>query len=120
MSRDIYIASAVAKPINISSNQNFDTIAHRSPESFLPTEEEDTLIVDAKRTYEVCLEADQKMEREGGQRKRRIVSLFEANEVAKRVKAKSVRYGGYQVVINGGLVDEEVKVDILSEMGYRF
>jgi hypothetical protein len=119
MSRDMYHAACVAQPIQLSlsnnSYHNTNALIHRSPESFLPSEPkgpEDS----KKRTYEICLEVDKKMG--GKDTKRRLVSLFEANEVAKRVTAKSARrYGGSQVVVNGGVVDEEVKIDVLSEMG---
>jgi len=45
------------------------------------------------------------------------VSLFEANEVAKRVtgmKRGSGR-GGRQLVVNGGLIDGEIKPDIVTK-----
>lgn len=48
-------------------------------------------------------------------RKRRLVSLFEANEVAKRVANLKSGYGGRQIVVNGGLVDGEGKPDVVSE-----
>lgn len=58
---------------------------------------------------------DEKLKSEGVDRKRRLVSLFEANEVAKRVTAMRSRYGGHQMVVNGGLVDGEGKPDVFSE-----
>lgn len=57
---------------------------------------------------------DETLKREGVERKRRLVSLFEANEVAKRITGVK-RYGGYQAVVNGGLVDNLGKPDIFSE-----
>ena len=49
------------------------------------------------------------------------MSLFEANEVAKRVAGGNgygggrSRWGGRQVVVNGGLVDGEGARDVVSE-----
>ncbi len=43
------------------------------------------------------------------------MSLFEANEVAKRVAGIKSGYAGRQIVVNGGLVDGESKTDIISE-----
>lgn len=57
---------------------------------------------------------DEELKNEGVERKRRLVSLFEANEVAKRVTGAK-RYGGYQAVVNGGLVDNLGSPDIFSE-----
>jgi hypothetical protein len=118
----MYHASCVDSPIRLSLTQNnnqynSNAIIHKSPESFLPSEAQEPEN-SKRRTYDICLEVDWKMQSEGKEMKRRLVSLFEANEVAKRVTAKSTRrYGGSQVVINGGVVDEEVRVDVLGEMG---
>ena len=59
-------------------------------------------------------ERENGMLKEGGERKRRLVSLFEANEVARRVAGLKRGSGGGQMVINGGLV-EEGKPDVVSE-----
>lgn len=71
-----------------------------------------------KRTWEICDAADQEMAKQGHERKRRLVSLFEANEVAKRVAGFERGFlggGGRQMVINGGLVGEEGRRDVVSE-----
>lgn len=60
-----------------------------------------------KRTWDICNAVDVKIE----EKKRRLVSLFEANEVARRVVGTG---GSYGVVVNGGLIGE-VKQDIVSE-----
>lgn len=56
---------------------------------------------------------DEKIRAEGGDRKRRLVSLNEANEVAKRVSLRS-QWGGSQAVVNGGLIVEEGVDDVVS------
>jgi hypothetical protein len=119
MSRDMYISSCVSEPIQISGNEYAQSIIHRAPESFLPKNEAEA-VNNVKRTYEICTEADKRMESEGREKKRRLVSLMEANEVAERVTGYSSRYAGRQVVINGGAIDDEAHYDILREMGYRF
>lgn len=53
------------------------------------------------------------MQKSGDDRKRRLVSLNEANEVAKRVSLRS-RWGGGQAVVNGGLVGGEGVDDVVS------
>jgi len=60
----------------------------------------------------LCKEADGKL---GGDRKRRLVTLFEANEVARRLGKGRNGRRGTQVIVNGGLVDEGGKVDVVSE-----
>lgn len=61
------------------------------------------------------------MGKEGKERKRRIVSLFEANEVAKRIASVNKhKCGGNQVVVNGGLVDGEGKEDLISGWMLQF
>jgi hypothetical protein len=68
-----------------------------------------------KRTWEVCQSKDEELVEGGGEgRKRRLVSLFEANEVARRVAGLKRGSGGGQMVVNGGLV-EDGKPDIVSE-----
>lgn len=67
-----------------------------------------------KRTWEVCQGKDEEMVKERAERKRRLVSLFEANEVARRVAGLKRGSAGGQVVVNGGLV-EEGKPDVVSE-----
>jgi hypothetical protein len=120
MSREIYIASCVEDPPKISSGygqyypgrHDYGSILNRPASTFLPppkTEES------KKRTWEICASVDEEMGED--KRKRRLVSLFEANEVAKRVtgmKRGSAR-GGRQLVVNGGLIDGEIKPDIVTK-----
>lgn len=70
-----------------NSDRNNSETATRAPVNFLPKSDEDEA-PNKKKTYEVCVAA---AERWPG--KRRLISLFEANEVAKRLagrKAQSV------------------------------
>ena len=121
MARDVYLTSTVQDPPNVFSqhsynpnHEDYNSIIRQSPSSFLPAKpgpEESK-----KRTYEICLENDQKLIDEGYEgetkRKRRLVSLFEANEVAKRL-ADTYRHGR-QWVANGYIVDGGRK-DVISE-----
>jgi hypothetical protein len=125
MSRDMYIASRVANPPDLTSGyqryypgqHDYSSIINRPASDFL--NKDDKSEESKKGTWEICGEFDEKMVGEKGEgaieRKRRIVSLFEANEVAKRVaKMKTTqRLGGSQIVINGGLVDAETKEDVV-------
>ncbi|KAH7417628.1 hypothetical protein BKA64DRAFT_702397 [Cadophora sp. MPI-SDFR-AT-0126] len=141
MALDIFIASQVENPLPISSTNyntyyyhgqtDYNSIINQSPSSFVAkgkvAEPEDS----KKRTWEICQSVDREIAEKGegenggdgnGMRKRRLVSLFEANEVAKRVaslKRERARYGygygGGQVVVNGGLIDGEGKTDVVSE-----
>lgn len=118
MARDSYITSQVNTPLYVANNNYW--------ENYQPRQEEHRSIADKpasnfvkkevveetqKRTWEICNDFDQKMDER--EKKRRLVSLFEANEVAKRVAA----YGGARrsYVVNGGLVDSDVKTDIVSQ-----
>ena len=119
MAREMYITSCVSEPISISITHHPQFITEYDPSYFLPkTETDENSRKSTKRVYDICLEADQKME--PSQKKRHLVSLLEANEVAERVTGLSSRYGGSQVVVNGGAVDEEVRFDVLGELGYKF
>ena len=140
MSLDIFIASQVENPLPISSgsrnniyyyhNQtDHDSIINKSPSFFAKKkkgDDEEEKEDSKKRTWEICASFDKEMVENGGERKRRLVSLFEANEVAKRVASlKRERagygggggygYGGNQIVVNGGLIDGEGKTDVVSE-----
>jgi len=120
MSREIYIASQVKSPPDIMNGNHFsqyhpgkhdyNSVINRAASSFVVKADEEN----KKRTWEVCQGKDEEMVKEGGERKRRLVSLFEANEVARRVASLNRGFGGGQMVINGGLV-EEGKPDIVSE-----
>ncbi|KAL2074939.1 hypothetical protein VTL71DRAFT_8719 [Oculimacula yallundae] len=123
MSRDMFIASQVGNPMSIGNSITYyypgstdhDFITNKSPSEFIvkEAEPEDS----KKRTWEICAGVDAEMRETGDEdkRKRRLVSLFEANEVAKRVTNLKRGYGGGQVVVNGGLIDGEGKTDVVSE-----
>ena len=115
MARDLYLSSTVQDPPNVFSayNANPDHIDYNSilrPAQPGPVESK-------KRTYEICQEVDQSLlVAEGSQgepkRKRRLVSLFEANEVAKRLAGNNRH--GRQWVANGYAVDGG-RTDVVSE-----
>ncbi|TVY75886.1 Uncharacterized protein LSUE1_G007435 [Lachnellula suecica] len=119
MSRDIYIASCAENPPQIGASHhsifygqhNSQSVLNKPASDFAKKEDEPE--ESKKRTWEICMEADAKVGVES--KKRRLVSLFEANEVAKRVAGSRSRYGGQQRVVNGGLVDGEGIPDIVSE-----
>ncbi|KAG4440717.1 hypothetical protein IFR05_003811 [Cadophora sp. M221] len=125
MSRDIYIASQVENPLPVCTNANmhyshgqtdYNSIINKSPSFFAVKEPEPE--ESKKRTWEICAVVDAEISEAGdkeGIRKRRLVSLFEANEVAKRVANLKRGYGGGQIVVNGGLIDGEGKTDVVSE-----
>ncbi|CAG8970761.1 hypothetical protein HYALB_00001546 [Hymenoscyphus albidus] len=127
MSREIYHASCVKDPISISTSRAVrtshlnSTILSRAPATFLPDSKEPEPEESKKRTFEICMEMDEKMAAEGGDRKRRLVSLNEASEVAKRVGLRSGgrRYGGSQAVINDGLIDGEGADDVGSCLSHH-
>lgn len=121
MARDLYIASSVENAPGVGHQNTFhyyagqhdyNSIVNQPLSNFVPKKAEPE--ESKKRTWEICNEMDQKLRSEGGERKRRLVSLFEANEVSKRVTGMK-RYGGYQVVVNGGLVDTQPTPDVFSE-----
>lgn len=128
MSRDIYTASQVAKPVELNSGfhhryypgqQDYNSIIHQPSSNF--AKKDDQPEESKKRTWEICVEMDSQMGKEGKERKRRIVSLFEANEVAKRIASVNKhKCGGNQVVVNGGLVDGEGKEDLISGWMLQF
>ncbi|KAG0652383.1 Ankyrin-3 [Hyphodiscus hymeniophilus] len=121
MARDLYLTSTVQDPPDVFSKINYnpdredyDSILFQHPSSFLPASlapEESN-----KRTYEICLEVDQELINDGYdgefKRKRRLVSLFEANEVAKRLAGNNRH--GRQWVANGYIVDGG-RPDVVSE-----
>jgi len=120
MSRDIYIASCASNPPSISTNNNtyypgqndYNSLVNRATSTFVE-KEDDAPEESKKRTWEICAQADEGAS--GEMRKRRLVSLFEANEVAKRVVGRNSRYGGRQRVVNGGVVDSVGVPDVVSE-----
>lgn len=120
MSREIYIASSVENPPDVTSRVNhypnqqhdYNSLANKPACDFVEGEK---IPKDSKkRTWKICESVDKKNASEGVPSKRRLVSLFEANEVAKRVAG--LRTGrGRQMVVNGGLIDEEIKTDVVSD-----
>ncbi len=118
MARDLYIASAVKDPpnvfIDISYNPNYEhhnSIVRQPASSFVTAKS--VLEETKKRTYETCVQVDQDLITQGfegeARRKRRLVSLFEANEVAKRL-AGNCRPGGswwsaYGYTVHGARAD---------------
>jgi hypothetical protein len=120
MSRDIYIASCAEHPPSITANNNqyypdqhnYNSLVNKPASTFVE-KEDDAPEESKKRTWEICAEADKGASDQ--MRKRRLVSLFEANEVAKRVAGRNSRYGGRQRVVNGGVVDSEGVPDIVTE-----
>ena len=132
MSQDIYVSSSVADAPNMSSHFNYYHGQHDSnslfnkaarnfapPKLVLDEEPEDWCRIDKKRTYEICMEIDNELRQEGyegeAKRKRRLVSLFEANEVAKRLAGMKRSHGGKQLIANGYLVDVQGKPDVVSQ-----
>lgn len=122
-SREICIASQVGRPMDLRDDTLSDFIpgphdrralVNKPSGDFIVTEgepEEST-----KRTWEICGAVDAEVARGGEEkRKRRLVSLFEANEVAQRVANLKTGPGGRQLVVNGGLVDGEGKPDVVSK-----
>jgi hypothetical protein len=119
MSRDIYIASQVDRGPNISNTayrsqyhpgqHDYSAVVNRAPETFVvkkgPEESK-------KRTWEICVEREELL----GERKRRLVSLFEANEVARRVAGSKRGGGGWggPTIFNAGAA-QAFKMDIASE-----
>ncbi|KAH8799706.1 hypothetical protein F5884DRAFT_114530 [Xylogone sp. PMI_703] len=116
MARDIYVSSSVEDPPAVflsgyhhyQYNNNLyyhDDIVTRAPVTFLPKPELD---VSKQRTYEICEDFRRRLAAETGAgadsnatvktgSKRKLASLFEANEVAKRLSEnKRVSRGGYR------------------------
>ncbi len=124
MSRDIYIASCVENITPLTKGNRFNQHYYPGQVDYnsIVLQPLSNFVVKAeqpeeskKRTWEICCQVDEKLRSEGGERKRRLVSLFEANEVAKRFTSMKSRYGGHQIVVNGGLVDGEGKPDVFRE-----
>jgi len=123
MSQDAFIASRVSEPPSLDSNysyrrqsSDYNSIVSRSPDTFIPTEA-GGCENDAKAIHELCTKVDRELQEEGfdsePKRKRKLVSLFEANEVAHRLGRRKIRHE--TAVVNGHLIDEG-KPDIVSEI----
>ncbi|RDL39383.1 uncharacterized protein BP5553_03723 [Venustampulla echinocandica] len=116
MSNEIYLASCVENPPEIwNLHYNNQPIIRKSASSFV--EEDDVVEQGKKRTWEICDAADKEYRKNTEEQnpKRRLVSLFEAKEVAERVKGYGSRYAGSQVVVNGGVVYAEEKPDPVGQ-----
>ncbi|KAG9236672.1 hypothetical protein BJ875DRAFT_524495 [Amylocarpus encephaloides] len=115
MARERYQTSCVENPISLLHNQsgNYEFL-NRPSKQFLPTYQKGNG-ESRKRTFEICEAIDCENVKDGVDRKRRLVSLFEANEVAKRVDGRSSRHGGNQMVVNGGIVERQGTRDVVSE-----
>ncbi|KAI9740971.1 MAG: hypothetical protein M1818_004577 [Claussenomyces sp. TS43310] len=98
MVSDLYLSSRVSSVPSLAVSHNHSTypphraysqsiLLSRPPSSFLPIEGNAEVWPDRKRTYEVCSEAAERI----GPTKRRLVSLFEANEVARRLEGNKQR-----------------------------
>lgn len=128
MARDIYTASHVAEPSSNSvnyhyypnSSDDYESTARKPAADFAPPKpvdpEEEVGDEGSEATLKACLSVDEAFVSDTSaseaKPKRRLVSLFEANEVAKRLAGKE--RAARQVVINGYLV-EDSKPDIVSE-----
>ena len=121
IARDKWLDWNVKDPPSVFSHYNYNpnhedynSIVRQPPMTFLPAKQSPK--ESWKRTYEICMEVDQKLNDEGYEgeykHKRRLVSLFEANEVAKRL-AGNKRHGR-QWVANGYIVDG-AHTDVVSK-----
>lgn len=121
MARDLYLTSTVQDPPNVFSTYDYNpnqadhrSVVQQPASSFIPAKPRPE--ESKKRTYEICMEADRNLIDQGyegyGKRKRRLVSLFEANEVAKRLSGTYTP--GRQWVAYGYTVDSG-RLDVVSE-----
>ena len=121
MARDLYLFSTVQDPPDVFSvynynpnQEDYNSIVRQPPSSFLPATPDHK--ESKKRTYEICMQVDHNLIEQGydgeAKRKRRLVSLFEANEVAKRLAGNNRH--GRQWVANGYIVDCG-RTDVVSE-----
>ncbi|KAH8602501.1 hypothetical protein B0O99DRAFT_606743 [Bisporella sp. PMI_857] len=125
MARDIYLASCVQEPPNVKpdiyyypNQDDYNATTRRPAAEFVPKRDEGQHEETKKRTYEVCMQADRTLLNEEcdgePKHKRRLVSLFEANEVARRLAGRKTRGRGHGVA-NGYLIDDAGKSDVVSE-----
>lgn len=121
MARDLYLTSTVQGPPDVFSEYNYNpnhedynSIVRQPPSSFLPAKSGPH--ESQKRTYEICMQVDRELIEDGyegeSKRKRRLVSLFEANEVAKRLAGNNRQ--GRHWIANGYIVDGG-RTDVVSE-----
>jgi hypothetical protein len=122
MARDIYLATHVAHPTSLETHARYfggqadrDLITNTPAAEFVPPPPRDPTEEvgheGEKATFDACVAVDGRLVGEGAERNRRLVSLYEANEVARRLGRGR---GGRQAVVNGYLV-EDAKPDIVSE-----
>ena len=113
----MFIASKVTSTPSIGAsywdqyragNDEYNFITHQAACDFAKDDEAGEN--NQERTLEICNEADAKIQREGGIRKRKLVSLMEANEVARRETVVRMRYGVAVIPANS-----DDKKDIISE-----
>lgn len=117
MSRDTYIASQVYNAPNVHKynhsyhyypgQNDYGAVVNRATETFIAKKGPEE---SKKRTWEICVERAELL----GERKRRLVSLVEANAVARRV-AGSKRGGGFGPSIFNADGAQASKMDIASE-----
>ncbi|RFU35722.1 hypothetical protein B7463_g570, partial [Scytalidium lignicola] len=131
MARDIYLSSKVENAPGIFSAQHsfgnnqddFNSLVNRSPGSFLPKPEIE-FVESNQRTYEICKEFNRRMaenaESTGPKAgdKRKLASLFEANEVARRLagnnSSRSRRNTRMYYAAGGYLIDVPGETDLVS------
>lgn len=94
LAKDAWVAEATYDPIDyrgknnswlIDGNISAYSITKDPPESFIPGEEDDDKRSERKKIYDLCCQTAS----ESGGVKRKLVTLFEANEVAKRLATRS-------------------------------
>jgi len=123
VSHDAFVASCTDKPPPLSynyrytpNNDDLESIVKRSPKTFIPTKPSNCANP-AKEIYDQCTKMDKDLRDASVEsqlkRKRRLVSLFEANEVARRLAGRDTGKGS--VVVNGHRMDEG-KPDIVSQL----
>ncbi|KAJ9641384.1 hypothetical protein H2199_005354 [Coniosporium tulheliwenetii] len=90
-------------------NPRAQGLVDRSPETFVEEKDERS---DERKVWDVC---QKWMEKEGAKnRKRKLVSLFEANEVAKRVAAQQGSRGALEYQKSGDEEDEDKRDEVTA------
>ncbi|KAF2109716.1 hypothetical protein BDV96DRAFT_502176 [Lophiotrema nucula] len=103
LAEDAYVSSCVGSAPNITYSRSFSSITNRSPESFIEGNEMTTEYVSKESIYRLC---SKHMAEHPG--KRRLVSLLDANEVAKRLaKRQQERAAGWRRDRDGGEESED-------------
>ncbi|KAM5476955.1 hypothetical protein MauCBS54593_000226 [Microsporum audouinii] len=113
LARDAWATNVTTNPPKLPSRvfhrwqrPNAPAIIGRDPESFVPGENDtnDETRSNVELVYDICLEISAKQ----NQRKRKLVSLLEANEVAKRVERRLRPMYTYRVVSGRNSKEDEV------------